>query len=89
MSLLERLRWAIAPVQSRSMSLVLGGVAVFAVAGGLATLIDLPQAIDALLALVMLAAWFVGVCGTVGYFRWIFSPSTYRQNGTDSTRPKE
>lgn len=89
MSLLERLLWAIAPVQGRSMALVLGSVAVLAVAGLIATYFELPGLIKALLALIMLAAWLVGVCGMVGYFRWLFSPSSYRQSGTDSTRPKE
>lgn len=89
MSLLERLLWAIAPVQGRSVILVLGSAAVIAVAGALATLFDLPQVIDALLALIMLAAWFVGVCGMVGYFRWLFSPRSYRQSESDSNRLKE
>jgi uncharacterized membrane protein len=89
MSPLERLLWAIAPVQRRSMSLVLGSVTVFAIAGAVAMFVELPRAINAWLALIMLAAWFVGVCGMVGYFRWVFSPSSYRQNGTESTRPKE
>lgn len=89
MSPLERLRWATAPVQSRSILLVLGSVAAFTAAGAAAILLELPRAVDTLLALVMLAAWLVGVCGMVGYFRWLFSPSSYRQSMTDSSRPKE
>ncbi len=68
---------------------MLGAAAVIAVAGALATLFDLPQIIDALLAMVMLAAWLVGICGMIGYFRWLFSPRSYRPDGTESDRPKE
>lgn len=89
MSVLDRFLWAIAPVQSRSITLVLGSVTVFAMAGAAAMLVDLPKAIDALLAIIMLAAWLVGVCGMVGYFRWLFSPSSYRHNGTESTPPQD
>ena len=89
MSPLERFLWAIAPVQGRSVALVLGSVVVLAVAGLIATYFELPRIIKALLALIMLGAWVVGVCGMVGYFRWLFSPSSYRQNGPDSTHPKE
>jgi hypothetical protein len=89
MSPVDRLRWAVAPVQSRSMSLVLGGVVVFGISGVAATLIDLPRVIDALLALVMFAAWFVGICGMIGYFRWFFNPKSYNPDGTGSTRPKD
>lgn len=89
MSPLERLLWAIAPVQGRSMALVLSSVAVMAVAGLIAVYFELPRSIKGLLALIMLGAWLVGLCGMVGYFRWIFSPSSYRQNDPDSTRPKE
>lgn len=89
MSPLERLLWALAPVPRRSMSLMLGAVLVFGIAGVVATLIDFPRFIDALLAMIMLAAWLVGVCGMVGYIRWYFSPSTYRQNGDGPIPPKK
>ena len=51
---------------------MLGGLGVFIVLGGLATLVAVPRVIAGLMALVMLAAWFVGACGMVGYFRWFF-----------------
>lgn len=86
---LERFFWAIAPVQGRSIALVLGSALVIALSGGIAVLFEPPRSFKALLALVMLAAWLVGVCGMVGYFRWIFSPSSYRPTGTESTPPKE
>jgi uncharacterized membrane-anchored protein len=72
MSPLDRLRWAIAPDQRRSLSLMLGGIAVFTVLGGLATLFEVPRVVAGFMGLVMLAAWFVGACGMVGYFRWFF-----------------
>ena len=81
MSLLERFLWAIAPVQGRSVALVLGSVTVLAIAGLIATYFELPRLIKALVALVMLGAWVVGVCGMLGYFRWLFSPSAHRQIG--------
>lgn len=89
MSPLERFLWAIAPVQGRSIALVLGGAAVLAVAGLIAMYFELPRSVNGLLALIMLGAWLVGVCGMVGYFRWLFSPSSYRSNETDSNRFKE
>jgi flagellar basal body-associated protein FliL len=72
MSPLERLRWAIAPDQRRSLSIVFGGLAVFVALGGLAALFVVPRAIAVLMALTMLAALVVGACGMVGYLRWFF-----------------
>ena len=72
MSLPDRLRWAIAPDQRRSLSIMVGGVAVFVALGGLATLFEVPRALAGLMGLAMLVAWFVAACGTVGYFRWFF-----------------
>ena len=89
MSLLERLHWAVAPIPGRSMSLVLGGLAIFTISGALAMLGELPRVIDAALALVMLAAWFVGICGMIGYLRWLFSPRSYRPPESDSNRLEE
>lgn len=89
MTPLERLRWAVAPEQQRSVSLVLGAVLVIAVSGAAATLYELPRAIDVLLALVMLAAWLVGVCGMIGYFRWFFSPRAHDLKGFGSDRTKK
>lgn len=71
----ERLRWAIAPAEERSASLLWGGFAVFVAAGGLAALVELPGVIKALLYLVMVAGWVVGACGMVGYVRWYYGQS--------------
>ena len=80
MSPLDRLRWAIASDQRRSASLMLGGLGVFIVLGGLATLVAAPRVIAGLMALVILAAWFVGACGMVGYFRWFFRSEVDEQS---------
>ena len=72
MSPLDRLRWAIAPDLRRSMSIVFGGIAVFMALGGFAMLFEIPRVVAGLMGVLMLAAWFVAACGTVGYFRWFF-----------------
>jgi hypothetical protein len=70
MTPLERLHWAIAPDEERSMSLLVGGTAVFIALGGVAAFLPLPRVVNALFALGMLAAWAVGFCGMIGYLRW-------------------
>jgi hypothetical protein len=72
MSPLERLRWAIAPVERRSMAIMYGGVAIFVALGGLAMLLEPPHALFGPIGLLMLAAWLAAGCGMVGYFRWFF-----------------
>jgi hypothetical protein len=72
MSPLDRLRWAVAPDQRRSMSIMLGGLAVFIALGGFATLLEVPRVIAGAMGLAMLVAWMVALCGVVGYFRWFF-----------------
>ena len=72
MTLLERLSWAIAPDERRSMSLIVSATAVFIAIGGIAAFLPLPRVVNSLLALGMLAAWGVGLCGMIGYFRWYF-----------------
>jgi hypothetical protein len=70
MTLLERLQWAIAPDEDRSMSLLVSGTAVFIALGGIAAFLPLPRVVNALFALGMLVAWAVGLCGMIGYLRW-------------------
>ena len=72
MTLLDHLRWAVAPDQRRSMSIMSGGMAVFIGLGGLAMVLEFPRVVSGLMAIVMLAAWVVAGCGVVGYFRWFF-----------------
>ena len=72
MRLLDHLRWAVAPDQRRSMSIMSGGIAVFVTLGGLATLVEVPRVVSGVMAIMMLAAWAVAGCGVVGYFRWFF-----------------
>jgi hypothetical protein len=80
MAPMERLRWAIAPDQRRSMSIMCGGIAVFGALGGLATLFEVPRPLAGIMALGMLAAWLVAGCGVVGYFRWFFRSEVDRQS---------
>ncbi len=72
MTLLEHVHWAIAPDEKRSMSLIVSATAVFIAIGGIAAFLPLPRIVNAFLAVAMLAAWAVGVCGMIGYFRWYF-----------------
>jgi hypothetical protein len=74
-TLLERVQWAIAPDERRSMSLIVSATAVFIAIGGIAAFLPLPRVVNTLLAVAMLAAWAVGVCGMIGYFRWYFGGS--------------
>lgn len=70
MTLLERIQWAVAPDERRSMSLLVGAMTVFIALGGLAAFLPLPRILNALFAIGMLCAWAVGLCGMVGYIRW-------------------
>jgi len=77
--LLDHLRWAVAPDQRRSLSILSGGIAVFIALGGLATLIEVPRVVSGLMAILMLAAWVVAGCGVVGYCRWFFRAEVEEQ----------
>jgi hypothetical protein len=79
MSPLERLRWALAPVERRSMTILYGGIAVFVALGGLAMLLEPPRSVLGLMGLAMLAAWLAAGCGMVGYFRWLFGAEVDEQ----------
>jgi hypothetical protein len=70
MTPLERLSWAVAPDEQRGMSLLISGTAVFIALGAIAAFLPLPRVVNALFAVGMLAAWFVGLCGMIGYLRW-------------------
>jgi hypothetical protein len=73
MSPLDRLRWAIAPDPRRGLTLILGSLAVFSLLGGVSFLLPPPRALAGAMVLLMLLAWFVGLCGMVGYLRWYFT----------------
>jgi hypothetical protein len=75
MTPLERLQWAIAPDEQRSMSLLVGATTIFIALGGLAAFLPLPRVVNALFAIAMLAAWAVGLCGMIGYLRWYLGGS--------------
>jgi hypothetical protein len=76
---IERLRWAIAPVQGRSSALLWGGIAVFLGLGALVTYVELPRPVIGLAVLGMAGAWLAGACGMVGYVRWHFGVSSSEQ----------
>ena len=61
------------------MTLLFGGIGAFVLLGGAAVLIDLPRVLATPVALLMLAAWLVAMCGTVGYFRWFFRSEVEEQ----------
>ena len=56
----------------RSLSLLLGGFAVFVALGGCAMLFELPRALAGGVTLAMLAALVAALWGVVGYFCWFF-----------------
>ena len=79
MSLADRLRWAIAPEQRRSLWIMYGGIAVFAALAGLAVFLEPPTAVVTLMSIPMLAAWLAAGCGMVGYLRWFFGAEVQEQ----------
>ncbi len=73
MTLGERLRWASAPIQRRSLALLWGGLAAFLAAGWLFTMADLPGAAGLLLYPLLVASWVAAMCGAIGYVRWMLA----------------
>lgn len=71
MTLVERLRWASAPIQRRSLAFLWGGLAAFLAAGWLFTVADLPGAAGLLLYPLLVASWVAAMCGAIGYVRWM------------------
>ena len=70
MALVDRLRWLVAPVKTRSWRLILTGIVIFMAAVEATMFFQPPRLIAVFLMAVAVAAWFVGACGMVGYFRW-------------------
>lgn len=89
MSLIERVRWAVAPVQYRSTLLLWGGLAAFAASGAISTFIELPPLVKTLLYPLMFASWFVAACGMVGYVRWFFAQASAEARKMHSQRQKD
>ena len=73
MMLLERIKWASAPVEERSSALLWGGFAAFLAAGAISTLGAFTIDVRIFLYAVMIVGWCVGACGMVGYVRWYFA----------------
>jgi len=53
------------------------GIGVFSVVTTIAMELQPPAVVSAVLALAGVLAWFVAICGLVGYFRWFFGPKSY------------
>jgi hypothetical protein len=79
MSPVDRLRWAIAPDQRRSLWIMYGGIAAFGSLAGLAILLEPPRAVVVLMGIPIIAAWLVAACGVVGYLRWFFAAEVREQ----------
>lgn len=80
MTLADRLRWAVAPELRRSVALVAGGIGLFSLVTTIAMGLQPPVVVAAFLALLGALAWFVAICGMVGYFRWFFGPTSYSKS---------
>jgi hypothetical protein len=89
MSPIERLRWASAPVQHRSIALLWGGLAAFTASGGVLASMDAPPLVGAVLYLVMVTGWVAGACGAVGYVRWYFGQAAAEARKQHSLDQKE
>jgi len=88
MTLADRLRWAVAPELRRSVMLFAGGIGVFSVVTTIAMELRPSAVVSALLALAGVLAWFVAICGMVGYFRWFFGPKSYSKRPSEA-RPED
>ncbi len=89
MAPLERLRWAVAPVQARSLALLWGGFALFAASGGVSMLGDLPAAVKYLLYAGMLAGWVVAAAGMTGYLRCLFGLASAEMRRVQAARMQD
>lgn len=89
MPLLERLRWAVAPVQRRSLALLWGGFAVFAASGGISMLGGLPAAVKYLLYVGMFAGWAIAAAGMTGYLRCLFGLASAEMRRVQAERMQD
>lgn len=70
---------------------MLGGLALCAWGLGTTALVRPSEAVEAVLVLLSLAAWFVGALAMVGFVRWYFAEEKQRMQEyarRDSTREK-
>ena len=73
MTLRERLRWASAPIEQRSLRFLWGGLGTFFAAGWLFTVAEPPPAVELLLYPLLAASWVSAMCGAIGYVRWMLN----------------
>ena len=57
---------------------MLMGLAVAAAAVAAAAAFEPPKAVEAVLIVLALAAWYIGACAMVGYVRWFFGSELLR-----------
>lgn len=89
MSPIERLRWAIAPVQERSTALLWSGIALFVASGGISVLYETTNLMTLLLYVGMLAGWLIAALGMTGYLRCLYGQATAEMRRVHSERMKD
>lgn len=89
MSPLERLRWATAPVQHRSLALLWGGIALFCASGGVAYLFETPLALALPVYAGLFAGWLLAALGVTGYLRWMFAQARIEMQRVHAGRMKD
>ncbi len=89
MSPIERLRWASAPVQERSIALLWSGLALFVASGGLSVLYEVTPVMKLLLYAGMFAGWVIAAAGMTGYLRCLYGQATAEMRKVHSERLKD
>jgi len=89
MSPLERLRWATAPVERRSLALLWGGIALFCAAGGIAYVFETPLALALPVYAGLFAGWLLAALGMTGYLRFLFGQAGAEMRRVHAERMKD
>lgn len=89
MSPLERLRWAVAPVQQRSLALLWGGFALFMVSGALPLLVPIAMAPKVLLYAGMFTGWAIAAAGMTGYLRCLWGAASTEMRRVQAGRMQD
>lgn len=89
MPLLERLRWAVAPVQQRGLVLLWGGFTLFAASGAVSMLGAMPAAVNYLLYAGMLAGWSIAAAGVIGCVRGLYGQASAEMRKVHAERMQD
>lgn len=89
MSPVECLRWAIAPLQRRSLVLFWGGLGLFVASGGISVLFAVPVVIMLPLHAGMLVGWLAAAAGMVGTVRRLFGHAFAEMRKAQAERLKD